>query len=187
MSQNQIQFPERKRQPKVRTGLTHKQLVKAAYNWTVKNAGVGCTFRELKSLADEIPDVIGFGSWYSVVVECKVSRADFLRDKNKPFRKEECKGMGDYRLYACPVGLIKAEELPPKWGLIYVSEKGRATCVVNPLKGLFGHRGDCICQKDMKSEYRMMYTALRRLFIKGHVETIYDKQYKQGFQAPLIQ
>lgn len=173
--QNQIPFPERKRQAKVKSFLKHKHVVMAAYRWVVKNAGVGCTFRELVSIADEIPDVIGFSSWYSVMVECKVSRADFMRDKNKTFRKEEEKGMGDYRFYACPTGLIKKEELPEKWGLIYVSEKGKAMCVVNPIS--IYKREEGMFKKSMVAEYRIMYTALRRLFLKGHVESIYDKKY----------
>ena len=29
------------------------------------------------------------------------------------------KGIGDYRYYLCPYGVIKTEELPPHWGLLY--------------------------------------------------------------------
>lgn len=32
--------------------------------------------------------------------------------------------MGDYRYYCCPKGLIKPEELPLGWGLLYVFPSG---------------------------------------------------------------
>ena len=47
----------------------------------------------------------------------------FLADRSKPHRLNPEMGMGKYRYYICPTGLIKPEELPEKWGLIYVSEK----------------------------------------------------------------
>lgn len=103
--------------------MTHKQLVEIAYRWVLKNGSVGIAFKELKSLSNEIPDVIGFGGWHSILIECKVSRSDFLSDKKKPHR---AKGMGDWRFYCCPKGLIKVSELPEKWGLIYVDEKRKA-------------------------------------------------------------
>jgi len=102
---------------------THKKLVEIAYRWLLNNGGVGVAFKELKSSADEIPDVIGFDSWHSILIEVKVSRSDFLSDKKKSHRS---KGMGNWRFYCCPSGMIKKEELPPKWGLIYVNEKGKA-------------------------------------------------------------
>jgi len=46
-------------------------------------------FKELKTAGIEIPDVIGFGSGFSIVIECKVSRADFLQDKKKPHRAKD--------------------------------------------------------------------------------------------------
>jgi hypothetical protein len=63
---------------------THKELVEIAYKWILKNGSVGVAVKELYSLASEIPDVIGFGGWESVVIECKASRSDFLADKKKP-------------------------------------------------------------------------------------------------------
>jgi hypothetical protein len=54
----------------------------------------------------------------SVVVECKVSRADFLADANKPFRLKPEEGLGCERLYMAPQGIIPLEELPANWGLL---------------------------------------------------------------------
>lgn len=69
-------------------------------------------------MVKERPDAIGWLDGLSFLVEVKTSRADFLSDKKKPFRQS--RGMGDWRFYMCPEGLIKPEELPEGWGLIWV-------------------------------------------------------------------
>lgn len=64
-------------------------------------------------------DAILFDSNNSFMIETKISRSDFLADFKKEHRKNG--GLiGNYRYYACPAGLIKPEEIPEKWGLIYV-------------------------------------------------------------------
>lgn len=68
-------------------------------------------------------DAILFKSGASFMIETKISRSDFLADKKKSFRNNPNEGVGNYRYYACPDGLIKPEELPKKWGLIYVLEQ----------------------------------------------------------------
>ena len=90
--------------------------------------------------------------------------------------------MGTHRYYFCPTGLIKIVDLPDGWGLIYVDDKGKAKVVFNPYKRTIvnnqvvkGHPG---FDKNIKSEHEVMYSALRRLHIKGHIETIYDKKYE---------
>lgn len=181
--------------------MTHRDLVMISYKWLLKNGGVGVAFYELKSSADEIPDVIGFDSWQSTLIECKISRSDFISDKNKSHR---LKGMGNWRFYCCPKGLIKKEELPDKWGLIYVNEKGKAKveydCRVKKVKQechneyllkehpegfywVLQTASENWFEADIVSEKRIMYTALRRLFIKGYVKFIYDKEYKRDSTA----
>ncbi len=163
--------------------MTHAEVVQAAYVWVLKRAACGIAFKELKTLSDEIPDVIGFGSWdHSVLIECKVSRSDFICDKNKRFRKDPERGMGMYRFYACPTGMIKIDELPENWGLIYVDDKLKAKSIHNPYgltlnSNIF--RGG-FTTRNIIAEKGIMYSALRRLFIKGHVKHIYDKQYNNS-------
>lgn len=168
--------------------MTHKYLIEVAYKWVLKRGSCGVAFKELKTANIEIPDVIGFGSGFSVVIECKVSRSDFLKDKNKPHRQ---KGMGTFRYFCCPIGLIKVEELPEKWGLIYVQPNGDCKLAKNPKHDR--HRADGVpfntsndyyaqCYpnaflRDLDAENKLMYSALRRLFIKGYVKHIYDKDY----------
>lgn len=181
--------------------MTHNEAVEIAYRWILKNGGMTIAFKELKSLASEIPDVIGFNGWESMVIECKVSRSDFLADKKKPHRS---KGMGVWRLYCCPKGMIKKEELPEKWGLIYIDEKGKAKieydCRIKKIKepcvsewhlkeypsGYFWRTirdNENKHEADGIEERRLMFTVIRRLFIKGYVGHIYDKQYNRSATA----
>lgn len=152
---------------------SHRKLVEISYAWLIKRCGFA--FKELRSFSNECPDVLGFRSDESILIECKVSRNDFLADKNKPFRKISCNGMGNYRLYCCPKGLIKKEELPEKWGLIYVNENGKATLVHN----CFNNKGGNMFleenrfEANREEEIKMLYTALRRLHIRNRIEEIY--------------
>lgn len=71
---------------------------------------------------DERPDALLFNSGGTYLIETKVTRTDFLNDAKKKFRADPTKGVGRYRYYACPEGLIAPEELPDRWGLIYVRD-----------------------------------------------------------------
>jgi hypothetical protein len=171
--------------------MTHKELVEAAYRWVLKRGGCGVAFKELNTVAcnGEYPDVIGFGSWLSVLVECKVSQADFWADKKKSFRINPELGMGKYRYYCCAPGVIGIEKLPERWGLVHVI-KGRARCVFNPygqtLESNIFNNGFPIYNRE--AEQQLMYSALRRLAIKGHLKHIYDKDYQLNITgADIIQ
>lgn len=122
----------------------------------------------------EIPDVLGFSAMTSVLIECKMSRADFFKDQNKKHRQG--KGMGMYRFYCCPIGLIKKEELPEKWGLLYVSETMKVICIVNPIKnrGFKDNKYDTQFDRDLEAEQRLMYSALRRLHLRDRIKEIYQ-------------
>lgn len=139
-------------------GLTHSKIIEYSRK-VLKRAGTrwkcGVTFGDLRTANVETPDVLGFQSGGSALIEAKASRSDFLCDKKKHFRKCPELGMGNWRFYACPTGLIKENELPNKWGLIYVSEKGRCTVVVKP------EWQEC----NLKAENTYMYSVLRRIII----------------------
>jgi hypothetical protein len=160
----------------VRNSMTHKDLVEIAYKWVLNNTSCGIAVKELHSLTcnSEYPDVIGFGaSGYSVLVEVKISRSDFLADKKKHFRANPQLGMGSHRFYCCPTDLIKKEDLPDGWGLIYVNEKGKATCVYSPYKGNIDERHAGF-KKNMRAEHGLMYSVLRRLHKRGLIDVIYQ-------------
>lgn len=163
----------------------HRMLVEAAYLWVLKNGSCGVAFKELNSLAcnGEYPDVIGFGSHgYSVLIECKTTRSDFHSDKKKVFRQHPEFGMGSHRYYCCPTGVIKKEDLPEGWGLIYVNEKYRARCVYKPIIEVvlneYGDKHKTIYkhEKNLKAEHGLMYSALRRLHIRGRIDEIYNAE-----------
>jgi len=102
--------------------LTHSSLCTLAANWIIRNHKCRAVLIERGCGSGEMPDVIG---WYfdkSVVVEAKTSRADFFADAKKVHRTEN--PMGQYRYFICPKNMISVEEIPEKWGLLYVSEKG---------------------------------------------------------------
>lgn len=160
--------------------MTHNDLVQIAYRWVLKRGSCGVAFKELNTTTSnrEYPDVIGFGAWnHSVLIEVKVSRPDFMKDRHKSFRKDPSLGMGKYRYYMCPAGLIKPEDLPERWGLIYVNDQMKARCVVNPYGHVDGNIRRNGFERNIHAEHQLMYSALRRLHIKGHIDCIYDKQY----------
>ncbi|MDO7535032.1 adenylosuccinate synthase [Acinetobacter pittii] len=114
--------------------LTHRQLCEIGARFLKRPEsanGHGCHFTIIEpSCYGENPDVFGVRHGIhshgigTFLLEAKTSRADFIADRSKPHRLNPELGMGKYRYYICPTGLIKTEELPEKWGLIYVSEKG---------------------------------------------------------------
>ena len=80
---------------------------------------------DIKTLEQEKPDVIGWNGCSSTMIEVKVGRGDFLQDFKKPFRKYPERGVGQYRYYCCPNGLINESELPENWGLLYLNNKNK--------------------------------------------------------------
>lgn len=165
---------------------THSELVKIAHRWVLKNASCGVAFKELVCLStQEIPDVIGFGAWkHSVMVECKISRSDYLSDKKKPFRINAESGVGKWRFYCVPEGLIKKEELPNGWGLLYVSDNGKCRAYYNPYVGKreMQHPGH---PTNILAEMGIMYSALRRLHLRGRIEEIYDNLKSENSERKL--
>lgn len=79
----------------------------------------------------EQPDVLGINSYgESMLIEVKVSRADFLADKKKPWRINPEMGMGDFRVYLTPEGLLDPKDIPYGWMLWEVRGKKRKTLKV---------------------------------------------------------
>ncbi|MFG5071521.1 hypothetical protein ID106_15945, partial [Vibrio cholerae] len=124
---------------------THADLCKKAVSWLKRShsaGGCGCpnAYSEVQSGSNggEIVDAIGIKTaegTETIVVEVKVSRADFLADRKKPFRAEPESGMGNYRYYMCPEGLIELADLPPKWGLLHVGAKGKISVICGHKNG----------------------------------------------------
>lgn len=157
--------------------MTHDELVKYGYKWLI-GAKMNCGFalREMQGAGGgEIPDVIGFRAFFSIVIECKVSRSDFLGDKKKPFRQKPETGMGGYRFFLIPKGsgIIKPEDLPENWGLLEASPTGRIYTVHSLMEGNFNWVRDAQ-PHSIEAEHQLMWTALRRLHLNHNkLESIY--------------
>lgn len=98
--------------------LTHDQLIAAARIWLRDQQRCAVVLTEMVNGSGETPDAIGWRGAHTIVVECKISRADFLADAKKPFRMNASGGMGDYRYFLAPSGLIEPHDLPLGWGLL---------------------------------------------------------------------
>lgn len=153
--------------------LTHTECVGFAATYLSKRCKV--VFPEFFTHNEELPDVIGFrtgiirdGRWdggvASLLVEVKVSRGDFLADRKKSFRLHPEKGMGDFRYYCCPKGLIRKEEVPNGWGLLYVYPNGQVRQV----------KESSIHERDLKSEVYLLYYYARRANFAGVHKAILD-------------
>ena len=89
--------------------MTHDDLIDIGINFVKKRFRYPLVYSEIMSAVytGEIPDIIAFGAFNrSVLLECKISRSDFLRDRKKPFRVDSSLGMGKYRFYIAPSGII---------------------------------------------------------------------------------
>lgn len=99
--------------------MNHKDLVDRAVRWLRSRHSCSVVFAEMTTAVSETPDVIGWYRFTSHVVEVKVSRSDFHRDRDK-IHVRAGMSMGQFRWYLTPPGLLKVEDLPPKYGLAEV-------------------------------------------------------------------
>ena len=137
--------------------MTHKELVERAVIWLQGRGGCTFAFSEFSTSAWETPDAIGFTSWRSVIVECKVTRADFFKDRKKPFRRRPQMGMGVERYFMVPANLVTVEEVPEKWGLLYVHN--RHVKVIKKSEGF--------ADRSYRSELGYLVSMLRRVEIRA--------------------
>lgn len=148
--------------------MTHALLVRLAEQWLRTRYRCGIVLSEQSCASGETPDVIAWkGACRSVVVECKISRADFFADQEKPCRKDPEMAMGCERFYLVPQGLVSASELPPKWGLL--EAKGRAVRIaVKPC------RQSQRSQAGLMWEMNLLLASLRRVEVRIEPQTITD-------------
>lgn len=154
------------------TDLTHSGLCDIAEKWLLRSCGF--VLKELTTSSYEIPDAIGWRSTGSILVECKVSRSDFLADKHKIFRKRPEMGMGAFRFYMCPEGVIEVSDLPDKWGLVILNSKGQLKMVCGPKGNVWNDYNFRFKERNIMNEMSMMYSALRRLQVKDKMSLIYE-------------
>ncbi|WP_422394509.1 hypothetical protein [Nitrospirillum amazonense] len=110
---------------------THRDLVALGARW-LRKQGFPVVATELSAAGcREVPDVVGFRSTCTAIIEAKASRADFLADDRKPERSGRAPGVGLYRFYLSPAGVALPAELPAGWGLLH-EVGGRVREIVRP-------------------------------------------------------
>ncbi len=143
-------------------------MIERAVEWLRSTYRCGIILSEQSCASGEVPDVIGWkGFCQSVLVECKVSRGDFLADANKPFRLKPEEGLGSRRFYMAPEGLIAPEELPRHWGLLECKGK-QVRLLAKPGKQ------DLRSQVGLMKEMNLLLASLRRVEVRIEPQTITD-------------
>lgn len=146
----------------------HALLVSKAVHWLRSQYRCGVILSEQYCATGEVPDVIGWkGFCRSVLVECKVSRADFLADAAKPFRQHPEEGMGCERFYLVPAGVVRREDLPKHWGLLELRAR-EIHLSVKP--GRIDLRSPAALMKEMN----LLLASLRRVELRIEPQSITD-------------
>lgn len=145
--------------------MTHAQLVKVAEQW-LRNYRCSIVLSEQQCSSGEMPDAIGWkGKCRSVVVECKVSRADFLADRAKPWRTNPEIALGCERFFLSPRGIIRPEDLPNSWGLLEYHDRRVTVLVKPPRQSLRSAAG-------LMNEMNLLLASLRRVEVRIEPQTI---------------
>jgi hypothetical protein len=146
--------------------MTHAQLIEKAVRW-LRAYRCGVVLSEQACASGEVPDAIGWKqACHSVLVECKVTRGDFLADRAKPCRLRPEKGVGSERFYLTPPNLLQAEDLPPGWGLLEL-RRGRVAMLKAAAKNLRSAAG-------FRYEMNLLLASLRRVEVRIEPQSITD-------------
>ena len=167
---SKVSAKEKEKTVKKRTA--HDNLVDIADKWLKRK---GCQVRitdrmRALTLSGEQPDNIGWRDGLSVMVECKTSRSDFLADLKKRFRVKD-KGLGDWRFYLSPPGIIKPEDLPEGWGLLWLEGKKVIEVYGVPSNSQWWSQRPF--ESDKHEVTILMASALRRIEKAGYLSLIY--------------
>jgi hypothetical protein len=148
----------------------HSELVQLGAKWFRRN-GFGVIATELRAIGcREEADVIGFRSSCSAIIEVKISRSDFIADRKKPERLLRI-GLGVYRFYLVPSGLLLPQEIPSGWGLLF-EDRGKVTDIIRPRGNIwYGYSPDKSIdegwrrfqhQANLDAERHILYSIARR-------------------------
>ena len=136
--------------------MTHDELCDRAGKWLRTRRGCQVTMIE-KGTQHEVADAFGVKWPHTTwMIECKTSRADFTADLHKPFRGLT-EGMGQFRYYMTPPGLLDPVEIPKGWGLLEVHRTMVKEIVL----------GDRRTEYDHGKEWRMLMKLLLDLKWRG--------------------
>ncbi|HHA2702408.1 TPA: hypothetical protein ACOEQH_000470 [Stenotrophomonas maltophilia] len=150
--------------------LTHAELVLVAGRWLRGSAGCSVVLEELCAATGngENPDAIGWRCGQTMLVECKASRSDFLADRKKPFRADPSRGLGMYRYFMAPKGLLRADEMPERWGLLeVVGRRVFRTKGHEPGRGYWRMEDPwCFTPRFSDGEVQMLLSAMARIKVR---------------------
>lgn len=134
---------------------SHSDLVRIGARWLFNRSRQKCSVvvTELASTEREEPDVLGWWQNTTILLECKATRADFLGDKKKSFRRKPGQGMGCRRYFLTPPGLVQPEEVPEGWGLL--EAKGKRVYRIK--------EGTPFRQRNKNGEHAILLSCLKRL------------------------
>jgi len=161
----------------------HDYLVARARAWLVRGGGCRFAFAEFSTWSTKfIPDALGFmEDGKTIMVECKVSRADFHGDKNKAHHKAD-KPVAHFQYYLCEKHVIEREDveaLAGDWGLLWI--KPRSVSVIKHPKNrnfiVYGHEKKYKAAETY-SRY-IMTSALFRAEKKGLIPRL-NKAFDNG-------
>ena len=150
--------------------MSHDELVEAGRRWLLHEyrnysrcdgrGACSLVITEMVTGCRETPDVLGFFTGGSVLIECKMSKSDFVADSKKVFRRYVEMGMGMYRYFLAPKGLLSEKDLPSDWGLLEYNG-GKVFLKVHSNR----------FQNNHKAEISVLVSTMRRLKIEesGHV------------------
>ncbi len=137
--------------------MTHRGLVILAERWLLRQ-GCRVVLTERGRAGEEFPDAVGWmPDGQSVLIEAKRTRKDFLaewsRVDRKAHRRHNQAGMGEFRYYLAPAGVIRPGDLEGKgWGLIEVWPKR-----------LFKSVGSTHFQPDRYAELRLIVASFSKV------------------------
>jgi len=146
----------------------HEYLSKLAAKWA-KDQGFPVIATNLGAAGcREKVDLIAFRSNCTLMIESKVSRADFKADAKKPERKYG--GVGTYRFYITPLNMVSISEIPDGWGLLFVDGK-KVIEVVKPKGNMWPPFNNCgVFEWDefkhvvnQEAERALLFSITRRL------------------------
>jgi hypothetical protein len=133
----------------------------------LRRSRCGIVLSEQGCSSGEMPDAIGWkGRNHSIVIECKISRSDFLADAAKPWRTNPEIGLGCERYYAAPKGMLKPEEIPESWGLL--EAQGRELKVSKKSKRKLRQ------PEGLMNEMNLLLASLRRVEVRIEPQRIAD-------------
>jgi hypothetical protein len=147
--------------------VTHTEIVMRAVRW-LRSRGYHAVLAEPTAVGGhEIPDANGWtDGGYSVMVEAKTTRADFLKDRDKPIRNRPmAEQLGNERWFMTPRRMLLRSELPPGWGLVEVTDQKAFVVLTAP-----SHR-----VKAQRLELSLIADCLGRL---------QTQHYAEAFEVP---